>query len=149
MHNPPRVELVPHTSDPDHNHPAVVDAQACLETVRLDGNADVIRAAQDGLTTALAQTQTAGYLARIDGAMFPVQDFAVQHVNGRIVVSLIFEATSLQVGEQLTSQTEFVTDLDKPQAMTPKNERHPVSVWGKPAKDPRSNIPGWTPEVTA
>ncbi len=82
-------------------------------------------------------------------AAFHVADYALTvDSDGSTMLSLALPVASLQLGDK-ASAPEAVTDLDKAQTPTPKNERHPVSVWGAPAKDPRSTIPGWTPEVNA
>ncbi len=102
MHNPPRVELVPVTTEPDRSDIVVRNAEKRLAEARDTGTILELEDAQDGLVAALARTQQTYSLARIGGAEFPVDDFAVQYAEGRLMLSLAFEAGSVLLGDPST-----------------------------------------------
>ncbi len=83
------------------------------------------------------------YTAHIGAEVFPVDDFAVQQVDGRMILSLVFEAGSLQVPEPSAGTT---TQMLTPPPPKPDDNRR--GVWGKPGRDPREILPGWKSEVS-
>ncbi|MGX6605666.1 hypothetical protein ACWKSP_26560 [Micromonosporaceae bacterium Da 78-11] len=76
-----------------------------------------------------------GWLARINGAEFPVYAFGVeQAADGTPMLSLAFVPDSLQIGESPVSGAPTVEAKQSP------------SSWGAPGKpDPREGIAGWAP----
>lgn len=78
-----------------------------------------------------------GYAARIDGAAFPIADFAVQTTeSGTPMLSLILAPDGITIGEAPPIATP------PPATAAPK-----VSTWGDRSRpDPRESIPGWQPE---
>lgn len=132
MQNPVRVVLVPTEvpADPQtqHDRQSAVDRLAKLGMV-------------DDPTAGELNPSMRGWLARLDNAEFPVSDFAVQHVDGEVVLSLVFTVGSLSVGDPSTGG-------EQPQVRTSAPEK-PVASWGTPGRpDPREGIPGWKPDVT-
>lgn len=78
----------------------------------------------------------AGYLARINGAEFPIVDAAFQTEGGQPFLSLVLAPDSLSFGEAPAS----APPLPQPQPAA-------VSRWGDGSvPDPRASIPGWQPE---
>lgn len=84
-----------------------------------------------------------GWLARINGVECACLGYEIAPApeGGRAVVSLVFEADAVSIGEmpsagQPTPQVRPATPNQKP------------GVWGQPGPDPRDGFPGWEPEGT-
>lgn len=136
MHNPPRVAVTPTTSGPDPD--AVAEAEAHLAQACDMGTLEDLEAAQDALVFERAQVRS-GYTATIGDATFPIDTFAVEHVDGKAVMTLQFEVGSLQLGDLPTGEpAPVVRDAVPPQGEGPR-------VWGQPGPDPREKVPGWAP----
>lgn len=78
------------------------------------------------------------YSARVNGAEFPVQAFSVEpDEQGRVFVSLVVEASAVQVGAPAEAKPQQLAETKPPR----------VSTWGDPSlPDPRESLPGWDPE---
>jgi hypothetical protein len=88
----------------------------------------------------IADLMQDGWLARINGAEFPVVTYGAQpaEVGAKTLVSLLVPADSLQVGDPSTG-------VQEPQVRPAVPEPKKASSWGALGLDPREGIPGWTP----
>jgi hypothetical protein len=130
-----RVELVRREVPADE---ATVQGRAAL--IERMQNLGQLDADADGQ---VSETVT-GWVARINGAEFPVTTFSVEppEDGGRALVSLLVPADSVQVGDPSTGATP-------PQLRPAVEEKPKVSTWGAAGTpDPRENIPGWKPETS-
>jgi hypothetical protein len=77
-----------------------------------------------------------GYRAVVDGQPLAIASYVADPGDeGKVMVSLIVAADSLQIG---------IPPRQPVQAE--RRNQPPVTTWGDPnAPDPRSNVPGWVP----
>lgn len=78
------------------------------------------------------------WVARINGAEFPIADFGVAPAEDGTtpLVSLLLYADSVTVGEQEAESPASVAAESRP------------APWGTPGRpDPREGIPGWSPNL--
>ncbi len=137
MHNAPRVILTPATVGADPDDVALCEKE--LAEAHTLGTAEDIEAAQDSLDYARTQVATV-FTATIGDASFEVDTFAIEHVDGRAVMTLQFEVGSLQLGDLSTGEP-----APEVRPAVPAESDGPA-VWGKPGPDPREKIAGWSPE---
>jgi hypothetical protein len=81
-------------------------------------------------------------VATVNGTPIPIASYVAEpDDNGRVMVSLIVAADTLQIGVQPARRDmEQTRQLNKP----------PASTWGDRTKpDPRAHIPGWQPPPQA
>jgi hypothetical protein len=126
-----RVELVPRMVPVDE----VTQAERAETVQRLAELGQI-----DPSQGQIADLMQDGWLARINGAEFPVSDYGVGPIEGstQALVSLLVPADSLQVGDPSTA-------VQEPQVSPATPEPKRASSWGAPGPDPREGIPGWTP----
>ena len=77
-----------------------------------------------------------GYRAKVDGINLDIAGYiADPGEDGKVMVSLIVAADSLQIG--IPPRQPVQAD---------RRNQAPVTTWGDPSvPDPRSNVPGWSP----
>ena len=90
----------------------------------------------DASAGSISTEMTAGWQATINGTTVPLEGYAVEPDGGRVLVSLVFPADAVSIGQVPTSTPAPAEPANKP----------PASVWGAPGRpDPREAIPGWAP----
>lgn len=86
---------------------------------------------------------TTGWVARINGVECTCLGYEIVPApeGGRAVVSLVFEADAVSIGEMPS------TGQPIPQ-VRPATPNQKPGVWGQPGPDPREGFPGWDPDGT-
>lgn len=95
---------------------------------------------------------TAGFTVTVNGSAVQVDGYAIESApqGGRALVSLLVAADAVQIGVPRHDSREssvVVPPWSQPAGKAAEKPTNRPGVWGQPAKDPRENIPGWTPEV--